>query len=578
MDEASHNTADQPRAEVALARRRFLALAAGGVATLATACGPTVPAPRKTANPVPKPTASKPPTTSPKPIPTASPKPTSSASTAPKPTTSATPTPSPKPTAIPSPAPIVEPPPLNLVGTDPAFHLLRRATFGATREALAEVRALGPAAWLEQQLVPASIDDSACDAYLVRYPSLPLTVKQIRAGYPAYDWRPMVELGQASLARALWSRRQLLEVMVEFWNNHFHVVVPGTALLWDVKSSQDRDAIRPHALGTFRDLLRANATSPAMMRYLDNDTNSAKTPNENFGRELLELHTVGLEAGYTQADVVNSSRIVSGFTEALDGTFAFDPSRHNVGPVKVLGFSTANSTAASGMQVVNAYLDYLATHPSTARHLARKLAIRFVSDSPSDALVERMAQTYVANGTAIAPVLRQLFSFDEFRTSIGQKIRRPIEDVVGALRILGAQPGPAGSGDLSGLYWGMDGLGQLPMSWRTPQGFPDTVPAWLSTSGLLQRWNVHTYIAPGWQDGFIKPASSTLLDAGATELGGLIDGLVLRMLGAPLLDTQRTALVTFLREIGCMKPADVTGPAADVLVTVLLDSPQWLQR
>ena len=193
--------------------------------------------------------------------------------------------------------------------------------------------------------------------------------------------------------------------MVEFWSNHFNIAIPSGEG-WDVKTTDDREVIRAHALGTFADLLQASAKSPAMLRYLDNDVSTAQSLNENYGRELLELHTVGVDAGYTQADVVDSARLMTGYTADIYGTFTYRSSSHYVGPVTVLGFSHANGSAAGGQQVAEQYLSYLAHHPATARHLATKLAIRFVSDTPPSALIDRLAQIYLDNDTAIVPVLQ----------------------------------------------------------------------------------------------------------------------------------------------------------------------------
>ncbi len=185
----------------------------------------------------------------------------------------------------------------NLVGTDPVWHLLRRATFGPTQALVAEVRASGSSAWLEQQLNPASIDDSACDAYLTRYPALPMTTMQIRAAYPAYSWGPMYELGRATLARALFSKRQLFEVMVEFWSNHFNVTSPSGEA-WDLKVVEDREVIRRNALGKFSALLQASAQErrdgplPRQLIQLAGHPQrelrprTARTPHRRPGRRL----------------------------------------------------------------------------------------------------------------------------------------------------------------------------------------------------------------------------------------------------------------------------------------------------
>jgi uncharacterized protein (DUF1800 family) len=466
----------------------------------------------------------------------------------------------------------------NLLGTDPVWHLLRRATFGPTPALVAEVRAIGAAAWLNQQLNPAAIDDSACDAYLTRYPSLPMTTMQLRAGYPKYSGGPMMELGRATLARALFSKRQLFEVMVEFWSNHFNVTTPSGEA-WDVKTVEDREVIRKNALGKFSALLQASAKSAAMGRYLDNASSSTDTLNENYGRELLELHTVGRDAGYTQAEVVDSARLMTGYTIGRHGEFAYYNDWRYLGPVKVLGFTSPNDNDFNGLHVAESYLDYLAHHPATATRLATKLATRFVSDTPPASLVTLLANTYLANDTAIVPVLRALFTSAEFTSSIGQKTKRPLEDVLGAARTVGVTPAPGDATSLGGLYWNINGLGQAPLNWGPPNGFPDVAGAWLSTSGLLGRWNSHMGVIRGWwTDGMTTPAFATLL-GGATpaDNGALVDVLSNRLLGIRLADAQRTPLVTFLNA-GTPRVADSIKWRIDITAALLLDSPNWIQR
>ena len=466
----------------------------------------------------------------------------------------------------------------NLVGSDPVWHLLRRATFGATPQLVAEVRTRGATAWLNEQLAPSGIDDSACDAYLARYPSLRMSVAQLRATYSAQWWETTNELVRATVARAVFSRRQLFEVMVEFWTNHFNIAVPVSELA-DKKPIDDRDVIRRYALGRFADLLKASATSPAMLRYLNNDTSSARTLNENYGRELLELHTVGVDAGYSQAEVVDSARILTGFGIASSGLFAYTPARHFVGPVRVLGFTHANSSASGGLGVGQQYLDYLAHHPSTAQHLATKLARRFVADDPPPALVSRLATIYLQNDTAIVPVLKALFSSPEFLSSFGQKTRRPLEDVIATLRALGAAPKSGNSYSFQQLYWVLQTLGQLPMAWGPPNGYPDDTASWMSASGTLFRWNTHLLLAQGWwQDAFTLPPLTSLLTRYPPDNGDLIDQLSARLLGIRLADQQRNALLTFLTSAGAGSVGVTLSKGMDILIALILDSPAWIQR
>jgi len=211
--------------------------------------------------------------------------------------------------------------------------------------------------------------------------------------------------------------------MVDFWSNHLNVF-GALAPAWTAKSLEDRVVIRKHALASFESLLLADARSAAMLMYLGNDKSRLDRPNENYGRELLELHTVGIDAGFTEADVLNSAYVLTGRTCDEKRQYYYRPDWHYVGPVKVLGWSSANSTATGGLAVGDSYLRYLARHPSTALALSRKLAIRFVSDDPPDSLVNALAEVYLANGTAIVPWLRALFGSAEFADSIGRKARR----------------------------------------------------------------------------------------------------------------------------------------------------------
>ena len=238
---------------------------------------------------------------------------------------------------------------------------------------------------------------------------------------------------------------------------------------------------------------------------------------------------------------------MTGYTVGVHGEFAYYNDRHYVGPVKVLGFSSPNADEFAGLTLVPQYLSYLANHPSTARHLATKLARHFVSDSPSDALVTSLANVYLANKTAIAPVLKALFTSAEFTASIGQKTRRPIEDVIGAARTLGITPAAGDSGSLSGLYWLLSQMGHAPLAWPLPDGYPDVAEAWLSAGGMMRRWNAHVGLVGGWwTDGMTMPAASTLLGANPpATIGAVIDALATRLIGVPLAGAQRAAVVAF---------------------------------
>ena len=295
--------------------------------------------------------------------------------------------------------------PTSFLPSDNALHLLRRATWGPTHASHKQIERLGTAGWLNKQLAPHTIDDSACATLVAnRFPRLTWSLK---AAYQHSDqgWQLMQDLGIAAIVRAAWSERQLFEVMVDFWSNHLNVTNFHDSVWWS-RHDYDRAVIRAHALGKFSDMLRASAKHPAMLTYLNNAESTKDNPNENYGRELLELHSVGLDAGYTEEEMQTSALILTGlgvhwYDDVDDGTFDYDAGNHYTGPVKVLGWSSKNASASNGLTVALDYVDYLAHHPSTARRISTKLCQRFVSDTPPAALVDEMATAYRHNDTAI---------------------------------------------------------------------------------------------------------------------------------------------------------------------------------
>ena len=315
-----------------------------------------------------------------------------------------------------------------LAADRPEMHLLRRATFGPSAGELAAVQSKGIDLWLTEQLDPA-LPDPEGDAAQALFPLASLNPLDVRASIDEYSWDAMYAVGHATLARQVWSRRQLFEVVVDVFANHLNVTMPFDGG-WDVGPSYHRDVIRAHAFGRFEDMLLAAMKHPAMLRYLNNDQSRKESVNENLGRELLELHSVGIEGGYDEEDVRNSAYILTGRTTVGDtGAYRYDPGRHYTGPVTVLEFTDANADP-NGDALADRYVSYLAKHAATARFVARKLAVRFVSDTPPDTLVDRLQARYLEADTAIVPVLETLFSSTEFWAAVGQKTRRPLENVV----------------------------------------------------------------------------------------------------------------------------------------------------
>ncbi|MFT4288493.1 DUF1800 domain-containing protein [Nocardioides sp.] len=376
-------------------------------------------------------------------------------------------------------------------------HLVGRFSYGLTPALRDEVVAAGTArTWFEEQLaMPAT---SELDGW---WPDLALTAEQIwqrSATGVREGWQVMADYGRRLLARRITTQAQLREVLTEFWENHFHIPTTGDAQF--PHRVAYGDLIHTLALGSFTELLQGVVTHPAMTIYLSGYDSTKAHPNENLGREVLELHTVGV-GNFTEDDVKNAARILTGFHVDMWQTFtpSYQPQDHWTGPVSVLGFSSANAEA-DGRPVVTALLDYLAHHELTATRIARKLATYFVSDDPPASLVARLEQAYLAGDTAIAPVLRELVDSEEFRDSVDAKLRTPGEDLVATYRLRVAELAQPASSDSAAnvILWQASGLGQQPMVWPRPDGAPLTAATWASPSRALASLNLHANMAGGW--------------------------------------------------------------------------------
>ena len=379
-------------------------------------------------------------------------------------------------------------------------HALNRLTFGPRPGDVEAVRRAGLAAWIERQLHPVRIDDSALAAALPALPERPMSLADVRAARQ-FGRRMVDALAAAKLQRAMASERQLQEVLVDVWFNHFNVFArKGRTALY--LAEYERDAIRPHVLGRFRDLLGATAKSPAMLLYLDNwlstapgaagrqPNGRARGLNENYARELLELHTLGVDGGYTQQDIVNVARAFTGWTIAPGtSTFRFARPRHDRSDKVVLG----TTIRAGGMDEGERVLDLLARHPATARHIASKLARRFVGDDPPAALVDRTAARFRETGGDLREVVRTIVTSPEFfaREARESKVKTPLEFVVSALRANG------GRAPVRPALRAVRQLGMAPYMCQPPTGYEDRADAWISAGALVTRMNVAQQIAPG---------------------------------------------------------------------------------
>jgi uncharacterized protein (DUF1800 family) len=502
----------------------------------------------------------------------------------------------------------------DLSESEAILHALNRLTYGPRPGDMEMVRQIGLAKWIDQQLNPDSIDDSAMQARLEKYPTLHMSSAKLYSEFPqpqvaarkegvsieeyrkeqqakqqqvtrqmtamengeqkddsadasmdggvdasgkgkltkqGYNGgdpnrsplefyqqlktpqRIVVELSMAKIDRAIYSERQLYEEMAAFWFNHFNVFAGKGADRW-MLTSYERDTIRPHAMGKFQDLVEATAKSPAMMFYLDNWLNTDPNAeqriaqqrrgrggfggfggfgmpqqrpgqqqqqqqqqkrqfgiNENYGRELMELHTLGVDAGYTQQDVVEVAKCFTGWTirrPQQDGEFFFNPQLHVNGPKYVLGHTINAGGMNDGFEVIK-----LLTHdPHTAHHISQQIAQHFVSDNPPASLVDRMTQTFTSTDGDIKSVLHTMFYSPEFwsRDAYAVKIKTPFELVISAARAVGANvdlPLPM-------MLWTAR-IGEPLYQCQPPTGYKDTAETWVNTGALLNRLNYSLTLA-----------------------------------------------------------------------------------
>jgi uncharacterized protein (DUF1800 family) len=468
-----------------------------------------------------------------------------------------------------------------------AYTVLKRTGYGVRRDELDLVQNIGIDAYLEQQLDYTQIDDADLEATLQTL--FPLTTRspaQLIGGFPDNIADIARQMVAATQYRQIFSRRQLYEVMVEFWSDHFNIHLLN-GLGPTLKPGDDRQVIRAHALGNFRDLLHASAKSPSMLFYLDSFYNLASAPNENYARELMELHTLGVDGGYTEADVKEVARCFTGWSIRFPGdmsgdygTFVYRPSVHDDGAKLVLGNAiAAGGGEGDGEQV----LDLLATHPATARFIATRLCRRFIRDDPEPPEIDAVATAFTQSGGDIRTTLRALFVTAAFRGSADHKITRPAEYLAAMVRALApATAYPADNGVL--FFFAQSILGQLPYYWPTPDGYPDVQSYWASTGGLLNRWRLSFLsFANVLPEIDVIQIGYTNLLGGADTPAGVVDALVENVLMRPLSADDRNRLLQWLEdEFGVAGdtglPAGVAEQLAPLVAAVLLSSAYFQLR
>jgi uncharacterized protein (DUF1800 family) len=506
-----------------------------------------------------------------------------------------------------------------------ALHALRRLAYGPSPRDWEQVRRLGVAQWVALQLHPERLPDEALatrleplgtlslstEDLIARYPPLrqqarelgvPLETREDRReltlmlGADALPRRVGEDLMAQKLIRAVESNHQLQEVLVDFWFNHFNVSAEKGPVRW-MLTSYERDAIRPHVFGRFRDLLGATARHPAMLFYLDNWTSvrdgfepgrrrfgmaqafrkNARGLNENYARELLELHTLGVDGGYTQDDVREVARAFTGWSlnrPRVAPAFVFRAEAHDPGEKTMLGQAFP---PGGGVKDGEHVLDMLARHPSTARFLSTKLARKFVSDEPPAALVDRLAQVFLATDGDLRAVYTALFTSPEFWSDAAwsSKTRTPLELVASSIRALG---GTTNGG--RPLARTVERMGEPLYRAPAPTGYPEHAAPWVNAGALVVRLNFALALASDRVRGTDVEVMKLVPTPAPTDTGVLVDALALRLLYEPLSDQTRATLLAALEPGEDERMSDGEVRQVDVrrAVGLLLGSPEFQKQ
>jgi len=531
--------------------------------------------------------------------------------------------------------------PISELSEDEAvLHALNRLGYGPRPGDIARIEQMGLEKWIDQQLHPETIDDSSLRARLQALPAVGMDAKALlddypqpnaaakrmgitedeyrkrmdQAAHPAQGLHPapnhlpqemLNEMEEAKVLRAIYSQRQLEAQLSDFWFNHFNVFANKDLDLW-LLPPYEADTIRPHVLGKFRVLLEATAKSPAMLFYLDNYVSAdphafdrakhapppkkkarpgEKLPpiggkrglNENYGREIMELHTLGVDGGYTQQDVVEVARAFTGWTikdQRENSQFYFDERLHDPDPERVLGKTIHAGGIKDGEQV----LDLLSKNPHTGHHIALELAQHFVSDAPPDALVARMAKTFQKSGGDLREVMRTMIYSPEFwsRETYRAKVKRPFELVVSTARALGADVD-----DAMPLVGWITRIGEPLYQCVPPTGYSDKAETWVNSGALLSRLNYAIALAGNHIRGSEIELPPLLGTDAAADPYQALDRAVATFLAGQVSETTRSTLEkesSDPRALSAQLSSAVKEVNLAVITGLVLGSPEFQQR
>ena len=428
-----------------------------------------------------------------------------------------------------------------VTGTDnwtrSSLRLARRITFGLNAAETQRALKLGYKGYLEYQLNHAAVDDSAVESVVAN--NWPIVNQSSASLVQANQGTILQQLTDATIYRQATSPRQLLERMVEFWNDHFTIYFNKVGYL---HVADHRDVIRKNALGNFGTLLKASAHSPAMLAYLDNNVNRVGSPNQNYGREIMELHSLGVNGGYTQNDVAEISRCLTGWTLNAQGAFTFNAGLHDFNAKTVLGVTIPQraSNSGQGQQDMEQMLDVLIAHPSTATFIATKLLEAFLRPDPSAAQVAAVANAYTRTGGDIKAMLRVVLT-ESWVAAAPARYKRPYHLMLSALRGSGAVISPTAT-SLSTLRSMLTQMGHVMFDWDTPDGYPDRTEYW--AGNVLPRWNALTTVASATAGQFVV-SDTTFTRFGSTS-AAILDTINTMAFGGEMNQKTRDELSTYL--------------------------------
>lgn len=450
------------------------------------------------------------------------------------------------------------------VSTDPVIRLVQRCTYGATQQDVADARYLTFNGWLNQQLTMTDSEDQVCEAEVLR--RWPRVFKNSEQLYGLEnDWITVTDLQDATFYRMIYSKRQLYQRMCEFWRYHLNIFawkVGGWMLVDDTNK-----VIRKHALGKFPEMLFASAHSGAMMQYLDNASSVGGAENQNYARELMELHSMGVNGGYTQQDVINVARCLTGFSFQWDpnanntGSWLFYDWAHDNGTKKVLG---RNIAAGGGVNDGNFVVRLLAVQASTARFISRKLIRWFLGEGNFTALETAVTNKYVQTAGDIKEMLKLILTPANL-TAATPKLKRPAHLYASTMRQMKA--------NMIGLDWTRWGYinqgGHELYGWAPPNGYPDANDYW---SGLmLPRWNFYLVLLAGWMDQQIKFDLKRIIST-ATTPQAIADRIEAVFFVGKMPVAEKTKLVQFLNT----NPTDPWRQRSAIALALCSPSYQWM--